>query len=320
MRPASRSSAPPATRKPTFIVKNHLGQRISASTASPEDIATAQHAYFELYERYDSQHPVPSELLIPSTLSTIASPMTLTTEPEMSEPTMEELQRRILEQQIKQNDQNERRAEEKHRAELAAIQGPPKDPATGMSTNPSVTRVLRSIPGVNASVVTKIVNNTFSLKDLAGLLRLAKPIILEEVVSLNDDRMAIRMPRGYDLKDFGFNSRIWCHSFLAYMRVVMALHGAEHPDVMDAMVAFVCDTMNFTEVYHWQFAVLPLAIAWHEQVLHTGPLVAENWKIDPLWRDLYINSAAVAKTTPPKSPTPVQKPKGATKASIHAMN
>jgi hypothetical protein len=89
---------------------------------------------------------------------------------------------------------------------------------------------------------------------------------------------------------------------------------------MDAMVAFVCDIMNFTEVYHWQFAVLPLAIAWHEQVLHTGPLVAENWKIDPLWRDLYINSAAVAKTTPPKTPTPVQKPKGATKASIHAMN
>jgi hypothetical protein len=102
---------------------------------------------------------------------------------------------------------------------------------------------------------------------------------------------------------FPFNSRIWCHSFLAYMRVVVALHGAEHPDVMDAMVAFACDIMNYTEVYHWQFAVLPLAIAWHEQVLHTGPLVAENCKIDPLWRDLYINSAAVAKTTPAKAPT-----------------
>jgi hypothetical protein len=78
--------------------------------------------------------------------------MTLTTESEMSEPTIEELQRRVLEQQVKQNDQNERRAEEMHRAELAAIQGPPKDPATGMSTNPSVTRLLRSIHGVNASL------------------------------------------------------------------------------------------------------------------------------------------------------------------------
>jgi hypothetical protein len=123
MRPASRSSVPPATRKPTFIVKNHLGQRISASTASMEDIATAQHAYFELYGRYDSQHQVPSPLLAQPLINPTptSSPMTLTAESDVTEPTMEELQRRLLEQQLKQAEQSQRHAEEKHRAEMAAF-------------------------------------------------------------------------------------------------------------------------------------------------------------------------------------------------------
>ncbi len=299
MRSTSTRSA--STRKPPFVVKNPLGQRITISDASPEDIATAQHAYFELYSRYDSQHPTPPTLLIPSSITQstpTASPVTVTPASEMAEPTLEELQRRLIEQQL-------RHAEEKHQAEMAAIQGLPKDPATGMSISPSVTRVLQSIPGVNATMVAKIVNNTFSAKDLVGLLRLAKPIVLEEELSLNDNRTITRMPRGYNLKDFGFNSRIWSHAFIGYTRVIMALHGTEHPDITDAMLAFYCEIMSFTEAYHWQLGVLPLAIAWHDQVHQLGPLVAENWKISQLWRDLYITPGTIAKATPPKNPTTV---------------
>jgi hypothetical protein len=122
-----------------------------------EDIATAQHAYFELYGRYDSQHQVPSPLLAQPLINPTptSSPMTLTAESDVTEPTVEELQRRLLEQQLKQAEQSQRHAEEKHRAEMAAIQGPPKDQVTGMSVNPSVTRVLQSIPGVNATIVAK---------------------------------------------------------------------------------------------------------------------------------------------------------------------
>ena len=57
-------------------------------------------------------------------------------------------------------------------------------------------------------MLAKIVHKTFSAKNLIGLLRLAKLIVLEEVVILNNDYMIIRMPRGYDLKYFGYNSRI----------------------------------------------------------------------------------------------------------------
>jgi hypothetical protein len=184
-----------------------------------------------------------------------------------------------------------------------------------MSVNPSVTRVLQSIPGVNATIVAKIVNNTFSAKDLAGLLRMAKPIVLEDVVSLNDDRVVTRMPRGYDLKDFGFSCRIWSHAFICYTRVIMALHNAEHSDVVDAMLSFHGEILSLTEAYNWQLGVLPLAIAWHEQVLQVGPLVAGNWKVSPLWRDVYITPAAVARPTPPKNSNTAPKPKNTTKAS-----
>ena len=162
---------------------------------------------------------------------------------ESHESTVAELQRQILEQQL-------RHAEEKHRAEMTALQSPLKDPVTGTYVNPSVTRVLQSIPGINAAILAKIVNKTFSAKDLVGLLRLAKPIVLEEVITLNNNHMVTRMPRGYDLKNFGYNSRIWSHAFIAYTRVFIALYSVKYSDVTDVILSFYCEIMSFTEAYN----------------------------------------------------------------------
>ena len=169
---------------------------------------------------------------------------------------------------------DERRKEEKHRLEMAALQvplvaartiAPPDDFGEGTLT-PRLRDSLSIFKKYNKKDVIAIAKNTFhplNLPKLSQMSSALKTTTELEMIWENgrmEGREAIGKPAA-----FGKNSEIWSDNFLKYVAIIGHFHEPTSPGLLQALITFHLRIVKLAKTYKWQGAILDLAINFHTE-------------------------------------------------------
>jgi hypothetical protein len=146
------------------------------------------------------------------------------------------------------------------------------------SLPPAHRQQLASFPGQQKKDIIAIAKNTFNPRNLPNLDKCHNfdHDDTENIISMDGDKLKTKKTVG-KLSAFGATPKIWSRTFLIFVGIFMAFHGAQHPQLAYKMISFHNRIIELAGTYKWQDAVLNLAIRFLEERFSNGITEASLW-------------------------------------------
>jgi hypothetical protein len=110
-------------------------------------------------------------------------------------------------------------------------------------------------------------------------------------------------------------------AFNTYHSIIDVVHGKAYSKLTHAILGFVRQVLELSEVYDWQSQVLPMALEHHRLVMAKGVTNAETWPLPAATRDRYCNHLMVTVPLSKKrSSDGIRVPKSASQSTTTCNN
>jgi hypothetical protein len=174
---------------------------------------------------------------------------------------------------------------------------------------PAIVPILSTFPGIPREPIAALYDNTFRPKK--DLIKLRTPEFRASVpegdsFEYKNTSSGVKLRQVASLKDWGHDASLWVHCFSNYIAIWGSLFSVQHPRVMVGMVLFLRYVCDISKIYHWQDAVLPLALNKHQMLIDRGILTIppEDWAVEPSVANAYLRPDMLLLSKPASTPAP----------------
>jgi hypothetical protein len=188
---------------------------------------------------------------------------------------------------------------EKARTELELLKGKGTPAAITVEAEPGeitpeALSLLSLHPGVSTRWIIAILNNKFDPLNLCKLRPGQAHLDTEKEQSLQvaGGQVTVRKSTA-QMKDYGVTPGVWILAFNTYHSIIDVIHGKAYSELTHAILGFVRQVLELSEVYDWQSQVLPMALEHHRLVMAKGVTNADTWPLPAATRDRYCNHLMV---------------------------
>lgn len=148
---------------------------------------------------------------------------------------------------------------------------------------PEVANISLCFAGPPQEEIVRIFHNTFKAMNLYRLRHMRglryEAFQDQERIGIEDRMLRLRKTSGTYI-DFGKSfHEVWSEAFINYTAMLVSLFGKKAPSLYPVLTQFYGNILQFSKVYKWQEALLPMAIEVHMHIIAQQPSDTQKWVI-----------------------------------------